>query len=63
MFGSYIWEILVIVGPIVLAAAIGWAMLHNRQSKREYRRTEESTREFYRQEDADNKAHDGIERS
>lgn len=47
MFGSYIWEILVIVGPIVLAIAIAWAMMHNRQSRSEYKRTEAATRDLY----------------
>ena len=48
MFGSYIWEILVVVGPIILAAAIAWAMLHNRQSKRGLDRTEQATRDLYK---------------
>lgn len=62
LFGSGIWGILVIVGPILLAAAIAWAALNNRQSKKGLRRTEEATRDLYRQEDRDNKAHDGIDR-
>ena len=41
----YFW---VFLGAIVLAAATGWAMLHNQQSRREYDRTEEATRELYK---------------
>ena len=49
----YYWSIL---GAVVLGAAIAWASLNNRQSKREARRTEEATRELYQEEDAKNKA-------
>ncbi|MBL0768744.1 hypothetical protein K5P26_13445 [Sphingopyxis sp. XHP0097] len=38
------WGILTIVGPILLAAAIAWAMLHNRRSRAEKELTEEATR-------------------
>ncbi|WP_174278691.1 hypothetical protein [Sphingomonas bacterium] len=55
LFGSGIWGVLVIVGPILLAAAIAWAALNNRQSKRAERRTEDATRELYQAEDAKNK--------
>ena len=41
----YYWTI---IGAVVLAVAIGWAMLNNRQSKGEHRRTEEATRELYK---------------
>jgi hypothetical protein len=50
------WGLLTIIGPIVLAAAILWAMLHNRGSKREVERTEEATREMYDQQNRDDKA-------
>ena len=55
IFGSSIWGFVVVIGPILLAAAIGWAMLHNRQSRRQFRRTEQATRDLYREEDAANK--------
>ncbi len=38
------WGILTIAGPILLAAAIAWAMLHNRRSRAEKELTEEATR-------------------
>lgn len=63
MFGDNLFHWAIGIGIVVLAAAIAWATLNNRQSRREYRRTEDATREFYQQEDADNKPHDGIERS
>lgn len=62
LFGSGIWGILVIVGPIVLAAAIAWAMLRNRQSKQGLQRTERATHDLYQREDRDNKPHDGVDR-
>ncbi len=55
LFGSGIWGILIIVGPIVLAAAIIWAMLHNRQARSAERRTEDATHRLYEAEDAKNK--------
>ena len=63
LFGSGIWGIVVIVGPLLLAIAIAWAALNNRQSRKGQRRTEEATRDLYKREDADNKAHDGVDRS
>lgn len=59
-FGSHLWEIFVIVGPIVLAIAIGWAMLNNRQSRREDRRTEQATRDLYQEQDRADKTGDSV---
>lgn len=55
LFGSGIWGVLVVVGPILLAIAIAWAALNNRQARREARRTEDATRQLYQAEDAKNK--------
>ena len=55
LFGSGIWGIVVIVGPILLALAIAWAALNNRQSRKAERRTEEATHDLYQAEDAKNK--------
>lgn len=44
----YLWTIL---GALVLAAAIGWAMMNNRQSRRGEQRTEDATRNLYREQD------------
>jgi Na+/H+ antiporter NhaC len=41
---------MVIVGPIILAIAIAWALLHNRTSRRDEARTEQATRERYDQQ-------------
>lgn len=57
--GSSIWGILVIAGPILLVAAIAWAALNNRQSRRGERQTEQATRDLYREQDADDKAGGG----
>lgn len=45
--GGGLWGVMTILGPIVLAAVILWAILHNRTSKRQKERTEEATREMY----------------
>lgn len=49
----YYWSIL---GALILGAAIAWAALNNRQSRREERRTEDATRDLYKAEDEKNKA-------
>ncbi|HEU0043831.1 hypothetical protein [Sphingomonas sp.] len=46
--GSFGWEILVVIGPLILAFALAWAMLHNKRSKRQNERTEQATRELYK---------------
>ena len=56
LFGSGIWGWLVILGPIVLGAAIIWAMMHNRQTPQQEERTEEATHELYEEQDAQDKA-------
>ena len=56
LFGSGIWGVVVIVGPILLAAAIIWAMLNNRQSRSAERRTEAATSDLYKEQDAKDKA-------
>ncbi|WP_160174188.1 hypothetical protein [Sphingopyxis sp. MWB1] len=38
------WSLLTILGPILLLIVLGWAMLNNRRSRAEKRRTEEATR-------------------
>ncbi len=52
--GGGIWSILTIVGPLVLLAALAWAVMNNRRKPRDIARTEEATRANYdRQERAD----------
>ena len=51
--GGINWSIINIVGPLLLALVILWAMLKNRKSSRsEVERTEEATHELYKKEDA-----------
>jgi hypothetical protein len=38
------WGLMTIVGPILLLLVLGWAMLKNRRSAAEKRRTEEATK-------------------
>lgn len=51
-----IWPVITILGPIVLAVAIIWAILNNRRSKAAEARTEAATRELYEQQDREDKA-------
>jgi hypothetical protein len=53
MFGGGIWSIVVILGPIILAAAIAWALINNRTSKRRLDQTEQATRDLYDGDTAD----------
>lgn len=55
---SSLQGIIVIVGPILLAAAIGWAMFHNKGTRREVQATEYATRRMYDAQDRDDKARD-----
>ena len=48
--------LMVIVGPILLAAAIAFAIFNNRRSKAAEDRTEQATRRMYEEQDADDKA-------
>ncbi|NYF33279.1 MULTISPECIES: hypothetical protein [Sphingopyxis] len=50
------WTLMTILGPILLAAVLAWAMLNNRRSRAEKQRTEEATRIRREQEDRDQKA-------
>ena len=50
------WGFMTILGPILLAAVLAWAMLNNRRSRAVKQRTEEATRIRREQEDRDQKA-------
>jgi hypothetical protein len=51
--GGFNWALLNIVGPLLLGLVILWALLRNRKSKpEEIERTEQATRDLYREEDA-----------
>jgi len=46
------WAIINIVGPLLLAAVLLWALLRNRASRRrDTDRTEQGTRDLYREEE------------
>jgi hypothetical protein len=53
---SSIQGLIVVVGPILLAIAIAWAMFHNRGTRQEIERTEEATRMRYDQQNREDKA-------
>ena len=51
--GGINWSLITIVGPLLLALVVLWALLKNRKSSRgEIERTEEATRDLYKKEDA-----------
>ena len=55
--GGASWTIITIVGPLILAGVLLWALLRNRKrSPRDEEHTEQATRELYREED---RAHRG----
>jgi hypothetical protein len=54
------WALMNIVGPLILAAVLLWAMLRNRKaSPAEIERTEQATRSLYREEDQAHRAEHG----
>ena len=56
--GGY-WSLLTIIGPILLAAAIAWALLRNRKlSKGDLDRTERATHDRILEQDALDKQRD-----
>ncbi|HVJ02041.1 MAG TPA: hypothetical protein VM662_07660 [Sphingomonas sp.] len=58
---SSIQGLMVVVGPILLAIAIAWAIFANRGSRRDVERTEAATRERYEQQDREDKAREAGE--
>lgn len=44
-----LWGVITVIGPILLAAALFWALLRNRQqrSRRSIEQTEKATRQLY----------------
>ena len=59
MAGGF-WSIITIVGPIVLLAALAWAMLRNRSTPAQDRRTEEGTRALYAEEERETKRDEAV---
>ncbi len=53
--GGFNWSLIVIIGPLLMVLVFAWAVMKNRKSsRREIERTEQATRDLYREED---KAH------
>jgi nitrate/nitrite transporter NarK len=51
--GGFNWSILTILGPLLIVIVLAWAAMRNKKSSRaEVDRTEASTRDLYREEDA-----------
>lgn len=50
------YGLMVIVGPIILAAVLLWAVLNNRRSRRDEQRTEAATRDMYAAQERSDKA-------
>lgn len=54
-----LWSLATFLGPILLAAAILWAIARNRRQRPgEIARSERATHELYEREDRDSHAHD-----
>ena len=58
--GGGSWGIITIVGPILLALVLIWALLRNRKKSRpsDINRTEQATRDLYREENAAHRGED-----
>jgi hypothetical protein len=52
------WGFVIIGGPVLFAAVLIWAMLHNRTSKAQLRRTEEATRRTHEEQKREDMARD-----
>ncbi len=59
MAGGF-WSIITIVGPIVLLAALAWAVLRNRSTAAQDRRTAEGTRKLYAEEEQETKRDEAV---
>ena len=50
--GGFNWSILTILGPLLIVIVLAWAMMRNKKNRSGIDRTEASTRDLYREEDA-----------
>ena len=50
--GGFNWAIIIILGPLLMVIVFAYAMMKNRKAKSRPERTEQATRDLYRQEDA-----------
>ena len=51
-FGAVNWAIIIILGPLLMVIVFAYAMMKNRKAKARPERTEQATRDLYREEDA-----------
>ena len=56
IFGDSLWAFMVVGGFIILAAAIAFAMLRNKVTPRQERRTEQATRDLYQEQSREDDA-------
>lgn len=52
---EHLWGLMTIVGPILLIAAVAWAMLRNKTTAAQDRRTEQATAAQYDRASAEDK--------
>lgn len=57
--GGASWALQTVVGVLILAAVLLWAVIRNKASRAERDRTERSTRDLYEQEEAARRRNDG----
>ena len=58
--GGTSWGIITILGPLLLIIVIAWAVLRNRTTRSDANRTEQATRDLYKEEDrARREGHEG----
>ena len=53
--GGFNWTLLNIIGPVILLAAIAWALLRNRRSRRTDERSDAATRRVYEEEEREHR--------
>ena len=57
--GGASWALQTVVGVLILAAVLLWAVMRNKASRSERDRTEQATRDLYEQEEAARRRDDG----
>ncbi len=55
-----LWNIITVAGPILLLAVLAWAVLRNRATPGQERRTEEGTRRLYAEEEQETKRDEAV---
>ncbi|MBR0553298.1 hypothetical protein [Stakelama marina] len=55
-----LWGLATVIGPIVLAAVIIWAILHNRTSREQDAEIEAATHRLYDEQDREDKLRENL---